>query len=90
MLVVFAAVAAALVGAPYGPRSGRAASADPGVERLLEQRRELYAELREVDDDAAAGRISAEDRVRARRALAPRLRAVTEALRGAGIEQGHE
>ncbi|MGE0229154.1 MAG: hypothetical protein AB7I38_10595 [Dehalococcoidia bacterium] len=90
MLVVFAAVAAALVGVPYTRRHGGDSSADARVERLIEQRRELYAELRELDDDAAAGRISADDRVRGRRALAPRLRGVTEALRDAGIEQGQE
>jgi hypothetical protein len=80
VLLVFVAVAIALVAVP-GRRSPAGIAADDG---LLAERRMLLAELRELDDDLAAGRISAEDRLAGRRALAPRLRAVTETLRGRG------
>src|SRR5689334_11901730 len=52
---------------------------------LVAEREQLLAELRELDDDQAAGRISVEDRLAGRRAVAPRLRAVTEALRERGV-----
>lgn len=43
----------------------------------------LLAELAELDDDAATGRITADDRQAGRRAIAPRLRAVAASLRDA-------
>ena len=52
----------------------------------IERTTALVAELRELDDDTASGRISADERRDGRRALAPRLRAVTEALRDAGLD----
>jgi hypothetical protein len=62
-----------------------------GVEAAAQQaleaeRSRLLEELRELDDDAAAGRISRDDRQAGRRGIAPRLRAVTEALRARGVE----
>lgn len=85
VLVAFAAAAAAAIGVPLlRAREAVAGSAD-GAE-LLEERRTLLAELRELDDDAASGRISAEERRASRRSFAPRLRAVTEALRDAGLD----
>ena len=83
LLALFALVAAALIGLP------RAFLRDAGdgahdARALWEEHRQLMAELRDLDDDASAGRISAADRRDGRRALAPRLRAVSEALREAG------
>ena len=83
LLALFALVAAALIGLP------RAFLHDAGdgahdARALWEEHRQLMAELRDLDDDASAGRISAADRRDGRRALAPRLRAVSEALREAG------
>ena len=83
-----ALLAAALVALPWRARA--ASTVDPveteraSIAALLEERRLLLAELSELDDDAAAGRIAGEDRAAGRRALAPRLRAVTEALRVVG------
>lgn len=53
---------------------------------LEAERESLLLALRELDEDAAAGRITAEDRLDGRRALGPRLREVTEALRDAGVQ----
>ena len=82
VLALFVLAAAALIGLPL-----RAAVSstllDLSVEALREERERLLAELRELDADAASGRASAEDREAGRRALAPRLRAVTSALRDA-------
>lgn len=90
VLVACAVVAAMLVVRPW-----RASGVPPDIDRveaeraslaaLADERRLLLAELSELDDDAAAGRIAPEDRQAGRRALAPRLRAVTEALRAQGI-----
>ena len=67
--------------------AGREAAHDGGDgAQLVEEHRTLLAELRELDDDAASGRISPDERRDGRRALAPRLRAVTEALRDAGLD----
>lgn len=88
VLVILAAVGAALIVLPR--RAGSAiAAAELEHAALIEERRQIYAELHELDDDAAAGRISSDDRAHGRRALAPRLRAVTEALRARG-EDGDE
>ena len=85
VLALFAALAAAVIGLPL--LRGREAALE-GVDgaELAEERRTLVAELRELDDDTASGRISADERRDGRRALAPRLRAVTEALRDAGLD----
>lgn len=53
-------------------------------DELRAQRDTLLAGLRDLDEDAAAGRITAEDRRRARRALGPPLRATIERLREQG------
>ena len=83
VLLLFAAVAAALIGLPLW-RGQLAAARAPSPGALREERRRLLADLRELDDDAASGRVSAGERLAGRSALAPRLRAVTEALRDAG------
>ena len=86
VLALLAALAAAPIAAPLRRGGGGATAPDgaTGLEALAAERRTLLAELRELDDDAAAGRISAADRLAGRRALAPRLRAAVEALRAAG------
>lgn len=85
VLVALALLAATLIALPL--RASRVpTSADLSEEALIEERRLLLSELRELDEDAAAGRISSDDRLTGRRALAPRLREVTEALQRAGVE----
>ena len=92
LLTLFAGIAALVVSFPRRPRLDVAGAdairpdADVDAEELREERRLLLAELRELDDDAATGRISATDRLTGRRALAPRLRAAHEALRALGNE----
>ena len=83
VILLFAAVAAVAIGL------AREAADDPtpDLDLLREQRRTLLDELRDLDEDAEAGRISPDDRVAGRRALAPRLRAVTDALRESGDER---
>lgn len=83
VIAVFAVVAAVAIGLAREPEDEIA----PDLELLREQRRTLLDELRDLDEDAEAGRISAEDRRSGRRELAPRLRAVTEALRAGGEER---
>ena len=85
VLVLFAGLAAAVIGGPL-LRAREAAPGGADEPRWVEERRTLLAELRELDDDAASGRISPDERRDGRRALAPRLRAVTEALRDAGLD----
>jgi hypothetical protein len=80
VLILFGIVATALIG--MGPLEVSPAVADPGP--LREQRDRLLRELRDLDDDAAAGRISATDRHEGRLAIAPELRLVTERLRELG------
>ena len=79
VLALFAAAAAVPIGLPL--RRGAPAPPPPSGGGPREERARLLAELRELDDDAASGRISADERLSGRRALAPRLRAATEALR---------
>ena len=91
MLVLFAAFAGAVAGAPLwsggsGGSAAHAAHAVGAATDLIEEHRRLLAELRELDDDAASGRISAAERRSGRQALAPRLRAVSAALHAAGID----
>ncbi|MDP6605474.1 MAG: hypothetical protein QF664_04340 [Dehalococcoidia bacterium] len=83
LLLVLALAAMSLVAFPLdgGGEDGEGF----GIEGLSEERTLLLAELREFDDDVAAGRISDRDRREGRAALAPRLRAVTERLREAGV-----
>lgn len=88
VLVILAAAAVASIVLPRGRTEG--APSDFDQQGLLEERMALYAELRELDEDAAAGRISADDRLRGRRALAPRLRTVTEELRARGVDEARE
>lgn len=81
VVLLFSLVAAAMIALP---RSRATDDGPPDTEALREERTLLLTELRELDDDRATGRISAADRVEGRRALGPRLRAVTEALREQG------
>ncbi|MDO9445714.1 MAG: hypothetical protein Q7K37_10410 [Dehalococcoidia bacterium] len=82
VLAVVAALAALFVA---WPRPGdRAPEVGDAAADLLARRDSLLVELREIDDDFATGRITEGDRAQARRALGPRLRAVTEALRDLG------
>jgi len=82
--VVLAAVAALVALFVAWPRRGDADPQSVEVGDLLGERQAIIDELREVDEDALAGRISADDRIEARRALGQRLRAVTESLREYG------
>ena len=80
MLLLFAVLAVVLVALPgASPLDGFGRV--PDASALWEQQRLLLAELRDLDEDAEAGRISVSDRREGRRALAPRLRAAAEALR---------
>ena len=83
LLALFILVAAVLIGLPRAFRR-EAGESEFDARALREEHGQLMAELRDLDDDASAGRISAADRRDGRRALAPRLRAVSEALREAG------
>ncbi len=82
--VVLAAVAALVALFVAWPRRSDADPVSVEVADLRDERSAILAELREVDEDALAGRITAEDRVDARRQLGQRLRAVTDALRDLG------
>jgi hypothetical protein len=86
VVVALALLAAVLIALPLRASRPEEPSAALEEDALVEERRVLLGELRELDEDAAAGRISSEDRLAGRRALAPRLRAVTEALQRAGVE----
>ena len=86
VLVLFAALAALLIGLPLRRATAAAIAEAPALGALREERARLLADLRELDDDAASGRISAAERLSGRRALAPRLRELTEALRAEGVD----
>jgi len=79
VVLLLALAAAALIALP---RTRGRTTIEP--DRLHAEHALLVAELRELDDDLDAGRISLEDRQAGRSSLGPRLRAVTEALRAAG------
>jgi hypothetical protein len=81
--LLFALIALAAAAYIVIPRANRDVPADAG-DALRAERAGLLALLRELDDDLAAGRISPEDRTEGRRAIAPRLREVTEALDSLG------
>lgn len=82
--VVLAVVAALVALFVAWPRRGDADPPSVEVTDLRDERHAILNELREIEEDALAGRISAEDRVEARRALGQRLRVVTDALRDLG------
>ena len=84
VLVLFAALAALLIGFPLRRASAGPDAEAPPLDALREERARLLDELRELDDDAASGRISAAERLSGRRALGPRLRELTETLRAEG------
>lgn len=83
VLVVFSSAAALLIGLPLW-REQPAALITASTIALQEQREALLLELSELDEDLASGRISTDERLAARRTLAPRLRTVTEQLRASG------
>lgn len=80
VLGLFAAVAGLLVG--WMPLAAPPAALD--ADALRDTRERLLRELRDLDEDAAAGRISEIERHDGRLALAPELRRVTEQLRESG------
>lgn len=75
-----AAVAAIYIALPR--REDATLDLAPGaeVDDLRAQRDELVAALRDLDDDLAAGRVSADDRARGRREVGERLREVMATL----------
>lgn len=80
---IFAAVllaATAYIALPR-PANDLARDVEAEIAELHAARAAILAALRDLDDDAAAGRIAAEDRVAGRRALGPELREATERLR---------
>lgn len=82
VLVLVALGAGAFIALPR--RNDTSANLNGGdVIELAAERDGLLLALRELDEDAAAGRITASDRLEGRRSLGPRLREVTEALREA-------
>ncbi|MGE3960799.1 MAG: hypothetical protein AB7F65_03865 [Dehalococcoidia bacterium] len=84
--VVLAVVAALVALFVAWPRRGDSDPVPVAVSDLRAERAAILAELREIEEDALAGRITSDDRIEARRALGQRLRAVTEALRDLGEE----
>ena len=80
VLALFALAASAFIALPRRADSLVDDTAADAIE-LAAERDTLLLALRELDEDASAGRISAADRLDARRALGPRLRELTEALR---------
>jgi hypothetical protein len=82
--LVFVLVVAAVALFIAWPRRADLVPAHSELIDLRGQREALLAELREVEDDALAGRITEDDRREARRLLGVRLRHVTEALRDLG------
>ena len=82
VLALFALAASAFIALPRRSDIAADHSTEEAIE-LAGERDSLLLALRELDEDAAAGRISATDRIEGRRALGPRLREVTEALRDA-------
>ena len=80
---LFAAVLLGATAYVAWPRPGDLTTRDPEaeLEDLYARRDEILQALRDLDDDAAAGRIAAEDRAAGRSALGPALRDVTERLR---------
>ncbi|MXZ63871.1 MAG: hypothetical protein F4Y98_09910 [Chloroflexi bacterium] len=85
VLVLFAGLAAAVIGAPLLRERGTALDGGDGSE-LVEERRTLLAELRELDDDAASGRISADERRDGRRGGPPPPRPGAAGVGGAGLD----
>jgi len=82
--VVLAVVAALVALFVAWPRRGDSDPVPVAVADLRDERTAILAELREIDEDALAGRITADDRLEARRQLGQRLRSVTESLRDLG------
>jgi len=83
VLALFALAASAFIAWPLRDDAGADGASVEAAEagELAAERDTLLLALRELDEDAATGRISATDRLDGRRALGPRLREVTEALR---------
>lgn len=79
VLILFALVSALLVLLPFWPSIGMSVVGSD-VEELREHHQLLLSELKELDEYMETGRISFDDRQDGRRALAPRLRAISEAM----------
>jgi len=86
VLLFFAFAASAFIAWPYRSDSIPDSTIDELTE-LAAERDTLLLTLRELDEDASAGRISVSDRLEGRRALGPRLRQVMEALRDADADE---
>lgn len=84
LLLLFVLAAAALIGLPWR-RASDPQALQLELDAMVEERERLLAELRELDRDLESGRLSPGDRADGRRALAPRLREVTEALSTLGV-----
>ena len=84
--LVFLLVATVVAAFIAWPRADDDAPSPLDMGELSAEREAILAELREVDDDALAGRITADDRRESRRQLGARLLRVTEALRDLGID----
>lgn len=80
---LFAAVLLAATAYIALPRRDDEAAHDvqSAIAELHGERAMILAALRDLDEDAKAGRITADDRAAGRRALGPSLRDVTERLR---------
>ncbi len=82
-LVFLAVVVAATLFVAW-PRATDPLPGPVDMQELRGEREAILAELREVEDDALAGRITQDDRRESRRLLGIRLVRVTEALRDLG------
>ena len=87
ILALFALAASAFIALPRRNDASAGRTGDEAIE-LAAERDGLLLALRELDEDATTGRISGADRLDGRRALGPRLREVTEALRDADAGGG--
>ncbi|MQC17221.1 MAG: hypothetical protein DWG82_03165 [Chloroflexi bacterium] len=82
-LIFLLVVAAATLFVAW-PRAGDTSPGSMDMQDLRAEREVILAELREVEDDALAGRITDDDRRESRRLLGIRLVHVTDALRSLG------
>jgi hypothetical protein len=78
VLALFVLAASAFIALPRRDAPSPSGASD---DELAAERDSLLLALRQLDEDAEAGRITAEDRLAGRRVLGPRLREATEALR---------
>ncbi|MFA7248816.1 MAG: hypothetical protein WC273_04220 [Dehalococcoidia bacterium] len=81
VLAALAALAAIYIALPRREDAQPDREAGATADDLRAQRDELVAALRDLDDDVAAGRMTAEDRRRGRQEIGEHLRDVMELLR---------